>query len=108
MAGGNAVLAFCVGRPPQGFAPRGPSLEWSQTGEAFRKWGAVITLLSAEGRILQQAYTSEKGGFLLGRISPGLYSLRVTLTSFPAPVEGKHSDPARRPLFSFRESVVAV
>ncbi len=44
--------------------------------------GAAIALISADGRILQEVYSNDKGGFLLEHVGPGLYSLRVTLTSF--------------------------
>ncbi len=44
--------------------------------------GAAVALIASDGRILQQVYTSDRGIFLLERVLPGLYSLRVTLASF--------------------------
>ncbi len=44
--------------------------------------GAQVALIASDGRILQQVYSNDKGMFLLERVLPGLYSLRVSLASF--------------------------
>lgn len=44
--------------------------------------GAAVALIAIDGRTLRQVYTSDKGAFLLERLLPGIYSLRVTLASF--------------------------
>lgn len=44
--------------------------------------GAAVALIAADGRILQKVYSNDRGAFLLERILPGIYSLRVSLASF--------------------------
>lgn len=44
--------------------------------------GAAVALLAADGRTLRQVYTNDKGAFLVERVLPGLYALRVTLVSY--------------------------
>lgn len=51
-------------------------------GEGTPQMGAAVALLAPDGRTLQQAYSNDRGIFMLERVLPGLYSLRITLASF--------------------------
>lgn len=44
--------------------------------------GAAIALIAGDGRILRSAYSGDNGAFVIERVIPGLYSLRVTLASY--------------------------
>ena len=44
--------------------------------------GAAVSLIASDGRVVRQVYTDERGAFIVGRVLPGIYSLRVTLASF--------------------------
>ncbi len=44
--------------------------------------GAAVALMAPDGRVLRRAYTDEQGAFLLERLLPGIYSLRVSLATF--------------------------
>lgn len=44
--------------------------------------GAAVAILTGDGRTLLKVYTDDRGAFLAERLLPGLYSLRVTLSSF--------------------------
>src|SRR5258708_4143805 len=46
------------------------------------KMGALVSVLAADGRVLHRLYTNELGVFVLDRILPGVYGLKVTLASF--------------------------
>lgn len=71
--------------------------------------GAVVTLLTPEGRVAKRVYTDHNGVFQFGRLFPGAYSIRVALDRFlPAlkenvvvqPDEKKILDVRLRGLFS--------
>lgn len=44
--------------------------------------GAVVSLLTAEGRIAKRVYTDPRGAFQIGGLFPGNYSIRVSLDRF--------------------------
>ncbi len=44
--------------------------------------GATVVLQAPDGRILQRLFTSDRGAFLVDRLAPGVYGLRVTLANF--------------------------
>lgn len=44
--------------------------------------GAAVVLLAGDGRILHRLFTNDRGVFLLDRLTPGHYGLRVTLANF--------------------------
>ncbi len=44
--------------------------------------GALVTVLAADGRVLHSVYTNELGVFVQERLLPGVYGLKVSLTSF--------------------------
>ena len=82
----GALLAAALCLPslwatPRKLSPLGALAGVVTDPRGVPQMGAAIALISGEGRILQHAYTNEKGAFLLERIAPGLYSLRVTSTS---------------------------
>ncbi len=79
------LAAFCLSSlwaAPRSVSPLGTLAGVVTNRRGIPQMGAAIALISGDGRILQHAYTNEKGAFLLERVKPGLYSLRVTLTSF--------------------------
>ena len=79
------LAAFCLSSlwaTPRGISPLGTLAGVVTNRRGIPQMGAAIALISGDGRILQHSYTNEKGAFLLERLKPGLYSLRVTLTSF--------------------------
>jgi hypothetical protein len=44
--------------------------------------GALVVVLTADGRVLHKLYTNEIGAFAQDHLVPGVYSLRVSLASF--------------------------
>ena len=43
--------------------------------------GAMVTLLTPEGRSLRRVYTNERGGFVINDLFPGFYGLQITVPS---------------------------
>ncbi len=63
--------------------------------------GAAVTLIGGDGRILHRVYSSDRGAFLLERVIPGHYSLRVSLASFlPVLKENVAVEPGGRSFLS--------
>jgi hypothetical protein len=44
--------------------------------------GALVMVMAADGRVLHRVYTNEMGVFVQDHLIPGVYGLKVTLTSF--------------------------
>src|ERR1039457_6191654 len=44
--------------------------------------GALVMVLASDGRVLHRLYTNELGVFVQEHLLPGVYGLKVTLTSF--------------------------
>jgi hypothetical protein len=55
---------------------------WVKDGAGVPQMGALVVLLTPEGRIAQRAYTDPTGRFSIDQIFPGKYSIRVSLASF--------------------------
>lgn len=44
--------------------------------------GALVMILGANGQVLHRVYTNQVGAFVQDKLAPGVYQLKVTLTSF--------------------------
>ncbi len=51
-------------------------------GHGTPQMGAAVALIATDGRVLQLVYSNDRGAFLMERLLPGLYSLRISLASF--------------------------
>jgi hypothetical protein len=55
---------------------------WVKDPAGVPQMGALVVLLSPEGRITQRAYTDAAGRFTLDQVFPGNYSVKVSLAQF--------------------------
>ncbi len=55
---------------------------WVRDDHDIPQMGALVTLLTAEGRVAKRVYTDAQGGFLLDQLFPGSYSIQVSLSRF--------------------------
>jgi hypothetical protein len=70
---------------------------WVKDEAGVPRMGALVVLLSPEGRTAQRAYTDANGHFTLDQIVPGKYSLKVSLAQFlPLLREDVQVDAGRR------------
>lgn len=82
-----ALLAFAVCAPAGAVASEPGSAFGVMAGivvdpQGAPQMGAAIALITGDGRVLRNAYSGDDGAFVIERILPGLYSLRVTLASY--------------------------
>jgi hypothetical protein len=76
-----AALLLAAAPAAQGALAGGVS-GWVKDEAGVPQMGALVVLLSPEGRISQRAYTDASGRFTIDRILPGKYSLKVNLARF--------------------------
>jgi hypothetical protein len=55
---------------------------WVKDEAGVPQMGALVFLLTPEGRIAQRAYTDPTGRFIIDQIFPGKYSIKVSLARF--------------------------
>ncbi len=55
---------------------------WVKDQAGVPQMGALVVLLSPEGRVTQRAYTDAAGRFALDQVFPGRYSIKVSLSRF--------------------------
>jgi hypothetical protein len=84
---GVALLLPVACVPGAQAADGGPSPYGAMAGvvvnlQGIPQMGATVALMAGDGRTLRRVYTDDKGAFVLERVLPGLYSLRVTLASY--------------------------
>ena len=55
---------------------------WVKNEAGVPQMGALVVLLTPEGRVTQRAYTDASGRFALDQIFPGEYAVKVSLAQF--------------------------
>ena len=105
VAGVLLAGACAFGAPPEKLT--GSIVGLVSDSASIPQMGATVLLFNGLDRLVQRALTDESGGFLFASLSPGAYSLRVSLASF-LPALKRHIvvEPGTRSLLSVNLATV--